>query len=74
MIIQTAIKPNKKGNKTMQRSHTQRSLRRDFAATNGSYADRNDGWDRTHHSRSKNRSSEIKKETKVKRIKPVWKK
>jgi len=73
MTIQAAIKPTKERNKKMQGSPRQESIRKALMAEVGSYNDRNDGFDRTHFSRNKSRSSEIKKENKIRRIKPEWK-
>lgn len=49
------------------------SLRRALSIELGSYADRNDGFERSLFSRSKNNRSRNTKAGKVKRVKPPWK-
>ena len=39
----------------------------------GSYEDRNDGFERSHFSRSKRNTSRTSKDGKVVRVKPEWK-
>lgn len=58
----------------MQKSLNQKSLRRQLMVEKGSYSDRNDGFNRTFFSDSKAKYSQIRKDGKVKREKPEWKK